>query len=234
MQQTVTFAVLLADLTKTRRGDSLQPSPRITYPKYVDTNSPWGWRAERGLQSARATRHSDRIAFPFLLSILSSSRLNKRPPRQREMILGDSWVSCFLIQSPHFAELSGERKKKENWTTTAGPAHHLGAAEFETTGCWVLSSTGVLLSCCSCCFRQLPTVSDERRDRFQEVVNRVLQSRATHTCQKKCVRTPVRNQLIKSKLACIFCCLMWSDYNHTSSTMIQNYTIKWYNKTKRY
>lgn len=112
VQQTATFAVFQADLTKTRSVDSLQFLTKITNPKYVDTDSWWGWRVGRRLQSAMATRHSDRIAFPFLLSILSSSRLNKRPPRQREMILGDSWVSCFLIQAPHFAELSGKKKTK--------------------------------------------------------------------------------------------------------------------------
>lgn len=115
---------------ETRTGDSLQLPPRITNPKYVDRDSPWGWRAGRRLQSARATRHLDRIAFPFLLSILSDSRLNKRPPRQREMILGDSWVSCFPIQSLHFAELSGERKKNKKLNHHRRPSSPPGS-------CWV-------------------------------------------------------------------------------------------------
>lgn len=113
-----------------RRGDSLQLSPRITYRKHVDTKSPWGGELGEGYNRPRLPDTQTVLLFPFLLSILFSSRPNKRPPRQREMILGDSWVSCFLIESPHFAELSGERKKKRKVNHHRRPSSPPGS-------CWV-------------------------------------------------------------------------------------------------
>lgn len=173
---------------------------------------------------------------------MSGSRLNKRPPRQRETIPGDSWVSCSLIQSPHFAELSGERKKKQK-------LNHLRRLGSPPGSCWVGNHRLLSTWLHRCVARPLHVLLQATSDSFWWAKGRIpgscrystSVSGHVHMPERMCFNT--RYQPANRKLAslCIplfgvecLQCLRYNDTMNRNSTMIQNETMQWYNETEQY
>lgn len=214
-QQSSTFTVFQADLRKTRRGgDSLQLPPRVT--RCIDTSSlvrgPGCWVGRGGVAvSSSLPRLPDTwtvLFFPSFCQFGKEKRWRsvscpaadwtKGPPdRERRSRVTHGFPVSSSSRLILLSCLAKEKKKK----TKPPPPARLATWELlsgKPQAVWVPGSTGASLGRCMCRFRQLPTVSDERRDGLQEAVDTVHLSRATCTCQKKCVLTPDTNQLIAS------------------------------------
>lgn len=172
-----------------RGGDSLQLPPRVT--RCIDTKAWWGdgggVSSQPGLPDAQSVllfpsfclfgkeKHWRSVSCPV-------ADWTKGPP-DRERRSG--WLMGFLFPHPVASFCWAVwQKKQKNKKTKPPPSALLATWELLSGKPQVVEylAPQVRRWAAVCRFRQLPTVSDERREVFQEAVDTVHLSWATCTC----------------------------------------------------